>query len=160
MPASYATHEAMVSSSRMILAASGATYQLLSQPFAQLSTFALCREGTVGQYVAAAALVEAYEKHPCTLRPWWWNHVRQCGGTIEGLLDPGNVAKVIAHAQFFELENVGTEALNASIRRFIARCVQHRVRFSFALLKLVAWQLATCAYKKSKAPCRPYSCPR
>ena len=143
MPSAYATHEVALSASRMSLAGGAATFQLLEKPFSQFAHFAIVHRGTARQTVAAAALVHTYRTKPCTLRPWFWRHVRAGGGTIEGLLEPDNVAIMECHLDFMEIENVATEALNATIRRFIARCVQHRVQPYPCKFK-VACPLAYC----------------
>ena len=128
MPSKYASHAVALSATRMGLAASAATYQLLEMPFTEFTPYAIVLQGTVRQKIAAACLLETYKRRPCTLRPWLWRHVRACGATLEGLLEPDNVAVLECHLDFMELENIATESLNATIRRFIARCVQHKVQ--------------------------------
>ena len=127
IPAEYRTHELAVASCRMGLAGSAATYQLMLRPAGDNFGFKLLKRGTVAQRLCAIELVERYLHRPCTLRPFWYDHVKLHKADVDSLCGEDSLQKLEAHADFVEIENVSTEALNSTIRRFVARCVQQKI---------------------------------
>ena len=127
IPAEYRTHELAVASCRMGLAGSAATYQLMLRPAGDNFGFKLLKRGTVAQRLCAIELVERYLHRPCTLKPFWYDHVKLHKADVDSLCGEDSLQKLEAHADFVEIENVSTEALNSTIRRFVARCVQQNI---------------------------------
>ena len=120
----------------MAALASGALWQLVHRPLLhRLTAFGLLKHaaGTVAERMAAIELLVAHKDSPCVLQVWVRSHIEKTVGQLTGnaainALLSADARKILdSICALYELDNVSTEALNASIRRNICQNLQQRL---------------------------------
>ena len=129
MPLDVQTHQLGCSIYRCAAAAAGATFQNVEKPSQLHPSFGfrlLIQQPHAESLKIAQQILQDWHDVPCLMDPWWFEHATRFNTTTE-LISPTSLAIIIAEGEAIDVDNASVEGNNASIRRFVRRCVQQKV---------------------------------
>ena len=131
LPREFHHHDLAVETYRASASAAASTFQLLEVPCQQsgVEEFELLelQQGSAEQLRLSTRLTQRFKRTPCVVDHWWAEHHRRYSSALD-IVSSDSMAKIEAHADFVEVDNDSTEAMNANTRKLVKKATQQKVK--------------------------------